>query len=162
MTSPDQLLSPLQLLRTDDTERNTPTEPEPVRLGARIREIRQRTAWTLEELSRRTGITKSTLSKIENDQVSPTFEVVQKLAAGLGIEIPQLFAPTREKRGSGRRVITRKGDGRIHPTPTYEHELLATALSRKRMVPFKTVIRARSFEDFTGWVRHVLFVCTLW
>ncbi|GAM76011.1 transcriptional regulator [Vibrio ishigakensis] len=47
-----------------------------------------------------------------------------------------------------------KGAGKSHPTSTYEHELLATEMSQKRMMPFKSVVRARSFDEFQGWVRH--------
>ena len=127
---------------------------EPLKLGARVREIRRERQWTLEEASERTGLAKSTLSKIENERISPTFEVVQKLAAGLEIEVPQLFVSSSGPQASGRRSITRVGEGRIHPTTTYEHELLGTELTRKRMVPFKSTIHARSFAEFSGWVRH--------
>jgi transcriptional regulator with XRE-family HTH domain len=137
-----------------DLEAEVPAVVEPLRLGQRVREIRQQRRWTLEEVSRRTGLGRSTLSKIENEQMSPTFEVLRKLAAGLGIEIPQLFAPAAERRSFGRRTLTRAGQGRPHPTATYEHELLCTELSRKRMIPFKSRIRARAFDDFGDWVRH--------
>ncbi len=127
---------------------------QPHRLGKRIRDLRRSRNWTLDEASRRTGLAKSTLSKIENDQMSPTFEAVQKLAAGLGIDVPQLFTPTAEGRSSGRRTLTRKDQGEPRPTATYEHELLSTELSRKKMIPFKSRVRARSFSDFPDWVRH--------
>ena len=127
---------------------------QPLKLGERIRQIRRSRNWTLEEASRKTGLAPSTLSKIENDQMSPTFEAVQKLVAGLDIDMPQLFAPSGEVRSGGRRAFTRKGEGRHHPTATYEHELLCTELTRKRMIPFKTRVHARSFTDFDGWVRH--------
>lgn len=127
---------------------------EPMKLGARVREIRRSRNWTLEEASKRTGLARSTLSKIENEQISPTFDAVQKLAAGLGIDVPQLFTPSSEGRSSGRRTATRAGEGRSHPTATYEHELLCTELARKKMIPFKSRVRARSFADFEGWVRH--------
>ena len=127
---------------------------EPLHLGRRVREIRQSRNWTLEEASRRTGLARSTLSKIENEQMSPTFDAVQKLADGLDIDVPQLFAPPRRQASAGRRTITRAEQGRAHPTATYEHELLCTDLTNKRMVPFKSLIRARSFADFSDWVRH--------
>ena len=127
---------------------------QPLRLGDRIRSIRRRNQWTLEQVSRKTGLARSTLSKIENGQMSPTFDAVQKLVDGLGVNIPQLFEPTERNPSLGRRAVTRQGAGRAHPTPTYEHELLCTALSNKRMVPFKTHVRARSFDDFPDWVRH--------
>lgn len=127
---------------------------QPLKLGERVRAIRRGRNWTLEEASRRTGLAPSTLSKIENDQMSPTFEAVQKLAVGLAIDIPQLFAPAREGRSGGRRDFTRSGEGRHHPTSTYDHELLCTGLTNKRMLPYKSRVHARAFEDFSGWVRH--------
>ncbi len=55
---------------------------------------------------------------------------------------------------TGRRDFTRRGEGKPHPTPTYEHELLATQLSNKKMMPFKSTVRARTFEEYGDWVRH--------
>jgi len=127
---------------------------EPLQLGKRLREIRKSLNLTLEEASQKTGLARSTLSKIENEQISPTFTAVQKLANGLQIDIPQLFAKPRTTMASGRRVHTKSGQGTPHPTSTYEHELLSTDLARKKMVPFKTRVRARSFDDFGDWVRH--------
>ena len=130
------------------------TNVEPLKLGQRLREIRKNMQLTLEEASQKTGLARSTLPKIENEQISPTFTAVQKLAHGLNIDIPQLFAAPKNAMASGRRVLTRAGDGTSHPTSTYEHELLCTELANKRMIPFKTRVRARSFDDFSDWVRH--------
>ena len=108
----------------------------------------------MEEAGQRTGLARSTLSKIENEQLSPTFQAVQKLANGLNIDIPQLFASAKESRSAGRRDITRAGQGRAHATPTYEHEMLASPLTNKRMLPYKSTVRSRSFDDYPSWVRH--------
>ena len=52
-----------------------------------------------------------------------------------------------------------------HANTTYEHELLAGALTKKQMLPYRATIRASSMEEFDGWVRHdgeeFLFVLTL-
>ncbi|ADZ91740.1 helix-turn-helix domain-containing protein [Marinomonas mediterranea] len=139
-------------------ETATSAEPdkfvEPLELGKRVKEIRLTKGWTLEEVSQRTGIARSTLSKIENDQVSPSFTIVQKLIKGLGMDLPQLFVESSDQSIAGRRDITRKGKGEPHPTSTYEHELLNFSISRKKMVPFKTRVRARSIEEFKEWIRH--------
>jgi len=127
---------------------------EPLKLGKRIKEIRMELGLTLEDASKRTGLARSTLSKIENEQISPTFQAMQKLALGLNIDMPQLFEPPRKKVATGRRDITLAGQGKSHPTPTYEHELLATQLSNKKMMPFKSRIHARDFDDYSDWVRH--------
>jgi len=127
---------------------------EPLKLGERIKEIRSRLGITLEEASQRTGLARSTLSKIENEQISPTFQAMQKLANGLQIAMPQLFEPPKKKVAAGRRDVTLKEKGKPHPTQTYEHELLATQLLNKKMMPFKSRVRARAFEEYSDWVRH--------
>lgn len=138
------------------THSKTEASVAPLELGKRVKQIRLSQNLTLEEASKRTGLASSTLSKIENEQISPTFSAVHKLVNGLGIDIPQLFThPTEDNPGlAGRRDLTRHGQGKPHPTKTYEHELLAVQLSNKKMLPFKTTIRARRWGEFRDWVRH--------
>ena len=138
------------------TRDNAEAVVEPLELGKRVREIRLSQNLTLEEASKLTGLARSTLSKIENEQISPTFTAVNKLVKGLGIDIPQLFTQPKKKspNSGGRRDITRCGEGKPHPTPTYEHELLATQLSSKKMIPFKTTVRTHSWDEYEDWVRH--------
>ena len=123
-------------------------------IGVQLKAIRTENKWTLEEASKRTGLARSTLSKIENEQISPTFSVMQKLASGLNIELPQLFTKPKETKVTGRRDVTQNGQGRPHATLTYEHELLATQLRNKKMMPYKSRVHARNFEHFGEWVRH--------
>ena len=129
-------------------------EKQAIGFGARLRELRQERGMTLQQASKATGVAQSTLSKMENEQLSPTYNLMQKLALGLEIEMPQLFAPISEPKISGRRAVTRKGQGRAHATATYDHELMAMDLGSKRMVPFKSRVRARSIDEFGDWVRH--------
>ncbi len=128
--------------------------PEPLNLGQRVRDLRKERGWTLEQAAGQAGLARSTLSKIENGQMSPTFDALRKLAQGLQISVPQLFTPPSRDQIVGRMSVTKSGEGSSHPTVTYEHELLATTLSRKRMLPYRARVRARSTEEFGGWVRH--------
>ena len=130
------------------------SQEDPVNIGKILKNIRTQHQLTLEDASKRTGVAKSTLSKIENEQISPTFAILQKLATGLDIEIPQLFVAPKQSQTTGRRDITKCGQGASHLTSTYEHELLATQLSSKKMMPYKSRVHARSFDDFGDWVRH--------
>jgi transcriptional regulator with XRE-family HTH domain len=136
----------------------------PLDLGQRVRELRRARDWTLEQAAREAGLARSTLSKIENGQMSPTYDAVKKLATGLGISVPQLFTPSGNAQVNGRRVVTRAGEGTAHLTTTYEHELLGESLSQKKMLPYRARIRARDPAEFNGWVRHegeeFLFVLT--
>ncbi len=130
------------------------TEPEPVDLGARVRELRKARKWTLEQAASQAGLARSTLSKIENGQMSPTYDALKKLATGLEISVPQLFTPPERDQVIGRMAVTKMGAGTAHATATYEHELLAEALTKKQMLPYRARVRARSMEEFDGWVRH--------
>ena len=127
---------------------------EPLDLGARVRELRKARDWTLEQAAREAGLARSTLSKIENGQMSPTYDALKKLAEGLKISVPQLFTPPSRDQVNGRMAVTRAGAGQEHATATYEHALLAESLTRKKMLPYRARVRARRMEEFDGWVRH--------
>lgn len=127
---------------------------EPLDLGVRVRELRKARNWTLEQAANQAGLARSTLSKIENGQMSPTYEALKKLAVGLEISVPQLFTQPQKEQINGRMAVTRGGRGADHATATYEHELLAETLSKKQMLPYRARVRARSMEEFDGWVRH--------
>lgn len=123
-------------------------------LGRTIREARQAKGWTLEEAGRAAGIGRSTLSKIENNQTRPSFDIVRRLTQALGMNTPQLFLQSGQSGISGRRDYTPKGQGETRETPTYMHELLCTELSSKRMLPYVATIKARDISEFDSWVRH--------
>jgi len=150
MCPPDQP----SLIRLARASGEDGAQPEPVNLATRVRELRKARGWTLEQAATHAGLARSTLSKIENGQMSPTYEALKKLAEGLEISVPQLFTPPQKAQVSGRMTVTKSGEGAGHATATYEHELLAGALTKKQMLPYRARIRARSFEEFDGWVRH--------
>jgi transcriptional regulator with XRE-family HTH domain len=137
---------------------------EPLDLGSRVRDLRKARNWTLEQAAQQAGLARSTLSKIENGQMSPTYDALKKLAVGLDISVPQLFTPPVKDQINGRMVITKNGQGTAHATVTYEHEMLADGLTKKQMLPYRARVRARSIDEFDGWVRHdgeeVLYVLT--
>ena len=126
----------------------------PLDLGLRVRELRKARSWTLEQAAKHAGLARSTLSKIENGQMSPTYDALKKLAVGLEISIPQLFTQPVKDQINGRLSVTKSSEGQNHVTATYEHELLANTLSKKQMLPYRAVVRARSMDEFDGWVRH--------
>lgn len=127
---------------------------EPLNLGPRVRELRKAKSWTLEQAAQQAGLARSTLSKIENGQMSPTYDALKKLAEGLQISVPQLFTAPSKGQVTGRMAVTKFGEGGAHATTTYEHELLANTLTKKQMLPYRARIRARDVAEFNGWVRH--------
>jgi transcriptional regulator with XRE-family HTH domain len=127
---------------------------EKITIGSQVKAIRTSNKLTLEETSKLTGLARSTLSKIENQQLSPTFTVLKKLALGFNIELPQLFTKPKVLETTARRDLTLHDTGMRHVTPTYEHEVLATQFSNKKMMPSKSRVCARCFNDFEEWIRH--------
>ncbi|AWD20586.1 helix-turn-helix domain-containing protein [Fuscovulum blasticum] len=149
MTHPDPKTL-IRIAREDGGEAHV----EPLDLGARVRALRKERGWTLEQAAGKAGLARSTLSKIENGQMSPTYEALKKLAEGLAISVPQLFTPPSRTQVNGRMAVTKSGEGQASATATYEHELLASGLRKKQMLPYRARIRAREFGEFDGWVRH--------
>jgi transcriptional regulator with XRE-family HTH domain len=143
-----------KLLMTIARENGAEEFAEPLDLGSRVRDLRKARNWTLEQAAQQAGLARSTLSKIENGQMSPTYDALKKLAVGLDISVPQLFTPPVKDQINGRMVITKNGQGTAHATTTYEHELLADGLTKKQMLPYRARVRARSIDEFDGWVRH--------
>ena len=127
---------------------------QPLDLGLRVRQLRKARDWTLEQAAAEAGLARSTLSKIENGQMSPTYDALKKLATGLAISIPQLFTPPQDAKVNGRLCVTKFGEGTAQATVTYEHDLLAEKLTKKKMLPYRARVRARTLEEFDGWVRH--------
>jgi transcriptional regulator with XRE-family HTH domain len=61
----------------------TASEPDSVdaRLAARLAELRGERGWSLEELARRSGVSRSTLSRLERAEISPTASLLGRLCA---------------------------------------------------------------------------------
>ncbi|MBP6019807.1 MAG: helix-turn-helix transcriptional regulator [Burkholderiaceae bacterium] len=124
-------------------------------LAERLRALRQQRGWTLGQTSKASGVATSTLSKIENGLMSPTYDILLKLANGLELDVAELFSPAQAHMGAGRRSIERHGKGDVHETPMYRHRVLCSQLSHKRMMPFFTQIKKSTLLDETeGWSRH--------
>ncbi|MDH4390026.1 MAG: XRE family transcriptional regulator [Aquabacterium sp.] len=75
-----------------------PAPAEPPRVGVALAALREQQALSLDELSRRAGVSKSMLSQIERAQANPTVAVVWRLANALGVPLTDLLqsaqAPT--------------------------------------------------------------------
>ncbi len=65
---------------------------EPPRVGDLLAALREQHGLSLDELSRRAGVSKSMLSQIERAQANPTVAVVWRLANALGVPIGDLLA----------------------------------------------------------------------
>jgi transcriptional regulator with XRE-family HTH domain len=123
-------------------------------LGLRVRRLRRQNGWTLAELARRANLATSTLSKVENNQLSLTYNNLTKLAFGLGVDIANLFTDEVVAKMSEKIEVKRRGEGLHQRSPNFDHEFLFEALSHKAMVPIVTEVRTSSLEAFGDWDQH--------
>ncbi|GAB3604779.1 XRE family transcriptional regulator [Conyzicola nivalis] len=103
-------------------------------VGPRLRAVRQRRGVTLADLSAATGISVSTLSRLESGQRRPNLELLLPLARAHGVPLDELVgAPAT-------------GDPRIHIRPIKRHGHIILPLSRDAggLQAFKHVIPANA------------------
>ena len=123
--------------------------------GAAIRAQRKRAGMTLADLSARTGLAVSTLSKLEIGQISLSYDKLSLVSKGLGVDMAQLLnaepAPVDvPAHARGRRVVLRAGEGLRVETRSYDQAYLATELLNKRCTPMVVELHARSLADFVA------------
>lgn len=61
------------------------------RIAQRLKSLRAARGWSLDELAGRCDVSRATLSRLENAEVSPTASVLGKLAAAHGLTISRLM-----------------------------------------------------------------------
>ena len=66
------------------------------RIASRLRQLRAERDWSLDELARRSGISRATLSRLENGDVSPTTSVLGKLCGAYGMTMSRLIRLVEE------------------------------------------------------------------
>ena len=122
-------------------------------LATRIRRWREARGWNQQALADRAGFARSTLSKIENGLLSPTFEILLKIARGFGCDLSDLVRP-ESPRLVGRMVIERGTPG------------MAVMDANNRLWPLGAQIKGRAFQamlveftqtdiaTFGPWNRH--------
>ena len=125
-------------------------------LGRILRDLRNHRGWTLKEMSERSGIPVSTLSKVEHDRLSLTYDKLLQLSQKLKILMSELFAEgdSAEEGVTARRSIGRQEDSVRVTTANYDYYYLCTEIRKKRMIPVLTRIRAGSLDEFGDLVRH--------
>ncbi|MEU4692671.1 XRE family transcriptional regulator [Actinoplanes sp. NPDC023714] len=112
-------------------------------VGPRLRELRQQREITLTQLAETTGISVSTLSRLESGSRRPTLELLLPLAKAYQVSLDELVdAPET-------------GDPRVRAKPIVRHGRTFIPLSRKPggLQAFKTIIPAGE-PEFTEQKTH--------
>ncbi len=132
--------------------------PTPTRsadnLGQRVREIRQARGWRLADLAERTGLAVSTISKMERNEISLTYDRLMALAQGLGLDVGELFDADTEDFQRGTLSVTRAGQAPLYETRNYAYEMPGADLAGKHMIPLLGTIKAHARSDFSEFISH--------
>ena len=121
----------------------------------KLKSLRQAKGLTLDELSQTSGVSISTISKIENQQQKPGFETLLKISRALHINfLHMLDPPQAAPQKLARRVVTRAGTAPVYESGHYSYAAHATDLAQKSMVPLVMLIRTRIVPPFEEWSVH--------
>lgn len=122
--------------------------------GHRIRKLRLDRQMTIRDLAKRSGTASSTISKVENAQMSPTYDNILRLAVGLGVTVETLFNHDATAMHAGRRSITRAGEGARVRGRRYSYDMLCSDIANKMFVPIIATIPPQSADEPTSFTRH--------
>ena len=125
-------------------------------LGALLRSLRSRQGWPLKEMSVKSGIPVSTLSKVEHGQLTLTYDKLYQLSQKLGMRMSELFAeePEAEPPVTALRSLGDLQSAVRVETPNYDYHYLCAELRRKLMIPVITRPRAKTLDEFGSLVHH--------
>ncbi|MFG2957814.1 helix-turn-helix domain-containing protein [Streptomyces sp. NPDC048291] len=116
--------------------------PDPVdaRLGRRLAELRTEHGWSLGELAERSGISKSTLSRAERAETSPTAALLNRLCNVYGRTMSQLLSeveaePAPVLRAAEQQVWEDRAAGFVRRSVSPPHGGLRGELVEGRLAP---------------------------
>ncbi len=127
---------------------------DPEELGARIRAQRKKEGLTLAELSQRSGVAVSTLSKLENGQTTGSVETIFKIARAMQVLVDHIFPFAPAELTNGRLQVTRHDGGERLAIEHYNYQHHAVGLLGKRMAPLFMSIKARTPPPMDEWSTH--------
>jgi transcriptional regulator with XRE-family HTH domain len=127
-----------------------------IKIGARIRLLREEKNVTLEQLAGKTNLTKGQLSKIENGKVSSPVSTLSRIAQALGVDIGFFF---QNSEGESRSVLVKQSNrpivvGRASKIG-HTYRALTTALPyAKAFEPYMMTIDDPNLDPNQNVFRH--------
>lgn len=143
--------APARAHPTEEPSKATPN------LGDCLRAIRFKRKLSLGDVSAATGIARSTLSRVESNQLSLTYDKLVQLSRGLQIDLAELLSsqPSGDPQPTlTRRTFSPPGAGRLLEVGTSVYRYVCTELSAKRMTPMLAEIRAHTLAETNGLNSH--------
>jgi transcriptional regulator with XRE-family HTH domain len=126
-------------------------EVKRLHIGKKIRDLRKKAGFVLQDLSDRTGLSKPLLSQIEKGAVSPPIATLLKISKALNTNISFFF----QNDGSEEKVVlVRKDESKVidsryfgREESGYYYEALAYKKSKKYMEPFLVEFKRKKTDN---------------
>ena len=115
-------------------------------LGERVRRMRNERAMTLKRLAEHSGISVSTLSKLENGQTGLSLDNVIRLSAAFGMPVSTLI--NEPDTIGGGYSVARAGDPFSHGVAQLEFKVLHDDLPGQRNIFWQVQVKSHSLEQF--------------
>ncbi|MDK1342628.1 XRE family transcriptional regulator [Streptomyces sp. 378] len=138
--------------------RSGETEALDARLGVRLAELRAAHGWSLGELADRSGVSRSTLSRAERAEISPTAALLNRLCAVYDRTMSQLLSeveaePQAVVRSTGQPVWRDRASGFVRRSVSPPHPALRGELVEARLSPGADLAYDR--PPVTGLEQHI-------
>ncbi len=114
-------------------------------LGGRIRGLRAQREWTLDELAKRAGLSKSYLSRLEDGERQPSLAALLSLGQAFGVALAALFPPDRSAAEDC--VIVRAADAVARAGSGLSYTPLSSGARPSQMQPIRVTVPARRTGD---------------
>lgn len=128
-------------------------EVKKLHIGGKIRDLRKKAGLVLQDLSDRTGFSKSLLSQIEKEVVSPPVATLLKISKALNVNIGFFF---QDNDPEEKVVLVRRDESKVidsryfgREESGYYYEALAYKKPKKYMEPFLVEFKRKKAEKLT-------------
>jgi transcriptional regulator with XRE-family HTH domain len=128
-------------------------EVKKLHIGKKIRELRKKMGFVLQDLSDRTGLSKPLLSQIEKEVVSPPIATLLKISKALHTNISFFFQNDGPEE---KVVVVRKDESKVidsryfgREESGYYYEALAFKKSKKYMEPFLVEFKRKRVDQLS-------------
>ena len=124
-----------------DKDKDMQAGAEKLKIGQRIKELRQKKHLTLEDMATKTGLTKAVLAGIESDETVPPLGTLLRLSKTLDVSMAFFFEDAVEMERlsvtrSGERVKVKRRPHHREGEVDYVYESLEPKNPHKHMEPF--------------------------
>ena len=129
-------------------------------LGNQIRTLRKTRRLTLMEISKRTGIDQSVLSRIENEAITGTVDSHLKIAQALGVTLPDLYKTALHSQGQPQEDKLKTRLERFSFSHGAVAEMLVGGVLQKKMLPLVLKIKPRGYtqsEELPAYTERFLY-----